>query len=152
MRWNRCDEGQARLLHSQLGRRGAGRCVHHCQQSGRLRDLAATDPILYPTCATMLMSDADLKSHTDTAYRNEELKSLTRHRFDKVRERAKLKQSVSRPVNILLPELETPVPTLHMASAYAVLSEFPGAKKIADAHLTRFKTFLLIKILIPRNR
>lgn len=35
----------------------------------------------------MLMSDGDLKSYTDTAYHNEELKSLTRYRFDKVRER-----------------------------------------------------------------
>jgi transposase len=76
----------------------------------------------------MLMSDVDLKSYTDTAYHNEELKSLTRYRFDKVRERAKLKQSVSRLVCILFPELEKLVPTLHMASVYALLSEFPGAK------------------------
>ena len=34
--------------------------------------------------AAMLMSDVDLKSYTDTAYHNEELKSLTRYRFDKV--------------------------------------------------------------------
>ena len=62
--------------------------------------------------------------------------------FDEKSERAKLKQSVSRLVNILFPELETLVPTLHMASVYAVLSEFPGAKQIADAHLTHFKTVL----------
>ena len=90
----------------------------------------------------MLMSDVDLKSYTDTAYHNEELKSLTRYRFDKVRERAKLKQSISRLVNILFPELETLVPTLHMASVYAILSEFPGAQQIANAHLTHFKTVL----------
>ena len=92
--------------------------------------------------ASMLMSDVDLKSYTDTAYHNEELKSLTRYRFDKVRERAQLKQSVSRLVNILFPELETLVPTLHMASVYAMLSEFPGAKQIACVHLTHFKTVL----------
>ena len=101
-----------------------------------------TDRIDARTIATMLMSDVDLKSYTDTAYHNEELKSLTRYRFDKVSERAKLKQSVSRLVNILFPELETLVPTLHMVSVYAVLSEFPGAKQIADAHLTHFKTVL----------
>ena len=89
----------------------------------------------------MLMSDVDLKSYTDTAYHNEELKSLTRYRFDKVRQRAKLKQSVSRLVNILFPELETIVPTLHMASVYALLSEFPGAQQIADTHLTHLKTY-----------
>ena len=94
------------------------------------------------TIASMLMSDVDLKSYTDTAYHNEELKSLTRYRFEKVSERAKLKQSVSRLVNILFPELETLVPTLHMASVYAILSEFPGARQIADAHLTHFKAVL----------
>ena len=101
-----------------------------------------TDRIDARTIAAMLMSDVDLKSYTATAYHNEELKSLTRYRFDKVQERAKLKQSVSRLVNILFPELETLVPTLHMASVYAMLSEFPGARQIADAHLTHFKAVL----------
>ena len=101
-----------------------------------------TDRIDARTIATMLMSDVDLKSYTDTAYHNEELKSLTRYRFDKVRQRAKLKQSVSRLVNILFPELETLVPTLHMASVYALLDELPSAQRIASAHLTHLKTLL----------
>ena len=101
-----------------------------------------TDRVDARTIAAMLMSDVDLKSYTDTAYHNEELKSLTRYRFDKVQERAKLKQSVSRLVNILFPELEKLVPSLHLASVYAMLSEFPGAKQISQAHLTRLKTVL----------
>ena len=101
-----------------------------------------TDRIDARTIATMLMSDVDLKSYTDTSYHNEELKSLTRYRFDKVRERAKLKTSVSRLVCILFPELEKLVPSLHIASVYALLSEFPGAYQIADAHLTRLKNLL----------
>ena len=101
-----------------------------------------TDRIDARTIASMLMSDVDLKSYTDTAYHNEELKSLTRYRFDKVQERAKLKQSVSRLVSILFPELETLVPSLHLASVYAMLSEFPSAKQIADSHLTHFKAVL----------
>ena len=101
-----------------------------------------TDRVDARTIAAMLLSDAGLKPYTDTAYHNEELKSLTRYRFDKVKERAKLKQSVSRLVCILFPELEKLVPTLHMASVYALLSEFPGAKQIAAAHLTRLKTLL----------
>ena len=101
-----------------------------------------TDRVDARTIAAMLMSDVDLKSYTDTAYHNEELKSLTRYRFDKVRERAKLKQSVSRLVTILFPELEKLVPTLHMASVYALLSEFPGAKQVAEAHMTHLKTVL----------
>ena len=101
-----------------------------------------TDRVDARTIATMLMSDVDLKSYTDTSYHNEELKSLTRYRFDKVRERAKLKSSVSRLVCILFPELEKLVPTLHMASVYALLSEFPGAQQIASAHLTRLTNLL----------
>ena len=101
-----------------------------------------TDRVDARTIATMLMSDVDLKSYTDTSYHNEELKSLTRYRFVKVNERAKLKSSVSRLVTILFPELEKLVPTLHMASVYALLSEFPGAHQIASAHLTHLKTVL----------
>ena len=101
-----------------------------------------TDRVDARTIATMLMSDVGLKPYTDTAYHNDELKSLTRYRFDKVKERAKLKSSVSRLVCILFPELEKLVPTLHMVSVYALLEEFPGAKQIAGAHLTRLKTLL----------
>ena len=101
-----------------------------------------TDRVDARTIAAMLLSDVGLKPYTDTAYHNEELKSLTRYRFDKVRERAKLKQSISRLVCILFPELEKLVPSLHLASVYALLEEFPGAKQIATANLTRLK-FLL---------
>ena len=101
-----------------------------------------TDRVDARTIAAMLLSDVGLKPYTDTAYHNEELKSLTRYRFDKVRERAKLKQSVSRLVCILFPELEKQVPSLHMSSVYALLEEFPGAKQLAAANLTRLK-FLL---------
>jgi transposase len=111
------------------------------RKSLRLRK-TKTDRVDARTIAAMLMSDVGLKPYTDTAYHNEELKSLTRYRFDKVRERAQLKQSVSRLVCILFPELEKLVPTLHMASVYALLDEFPGAQQIADAHLTHLKAVL----------
>ena len=101
-----------------------------------------TDRVDARTIATMLLSDAGLKPYTDTAYHNEELKSLTRYRFDKVKERTKLKSSISRLVCILFPELEKLVPTLHMASIYALLEEFPDANQIAAAHLTRLKALL----------
>ena len=101
-----------------------------------------TDRVDARTIAAMLLSDVSLKPYTDTSYHNEELKSLTRYRFDKVKERAKLKTSVSRLVCILFPELEKLVPTLHMASVYALLSEFPGAGQIAAAHLSRLKALL----------
>ena len=101
-----------------------------------------TDKVDARTIASMLMSDVNLKSYSDTSYHNEELKSLTRYRFDKVKERAKLKSSISRLVCILFPELEKLVPQLHMISVYALLSEFPGAKQVAAAHLTRLTNLL----------
>lgn len=101
-----------------------------------------TDKVDSRTIATMMMSDMNLKSYSDTSYHNEELKSLTRYRFDKVKERAKLKSSVSRLVCILFPELEKLVPSLHMPSIYALLSEFPSALAVSAAHLTRLSNLL----------
>ena len=101
-----------------------------------------TDKVDAHTIALMMMSGVNLQSYSDTSYHNEELKSLTRYRFDKVKERAKLKTSVSRLVNILFPELEKLVPVLHMASVYAMLYEFPSSSAIASAHLTRLTNLL----------
>lgn len=101
-----------------------------------------TDKVDAHTIALMMMSGVNLQSYSDTSYHNEELKSLTRYRFDKVKERAKLKTSVSRLVNILFPELEKLVPTLHMASVYALLSEFPSASQISSCHLTHLTKLL----------
>lgn len=101
-----------------------------------------TDKVDSKTIATMLMSDVALKPYTDTSYHNEELKSLSRYRFTKVQERAKLKTSVSRLVQILFPELEKLVSTLHMISIYSLLEEYPGASYIASAHLTKLTNLL----------
>ena len=101
-----------------------------------------TDKVDAASIAMMLLTDRTLKPYSDTSYHNEELKSLTRYRFDKVQERARLKISVSRLVSILFPELEKLVPSLHISSVYALLSEFPGASFIASAHLTRLKHLL----------
>lgn len=101
-----------------------------------------TDKVDAHTIALMMMSGVNLQSYSDTSYHNEELKSLTRYRFDKVKERAKLKTSISRLVTILFPELETLVPSLHLVSVYTLLAEFPGASAIAQAHLTRLSHLL----------
>lgn len=47
-----------------------------------------TDKVDARTIASMLMSNVNLKSYSDTSYHNEDLKSLTRYHFDKVKERA----------------------------------------------------------------
>lgn len=101
-----------------------------------------TDKVDSRTIAMMLMSDVALKPYTDTSYHNEELKSLSRYRFTKVQERAKLKTSISRLVQILFPELEKMVCTIHMSSIYHLLEEYPGASHIASAHLTKLTNLL----------
>ena len=101
-----------------------------------------TDRVDERIIAAMLLSDVYLKPYTKTAYHNEGLKSLTRYRFDKVKERAKLKSSISRLVCILFPELEKLVTMLHMVSVYALLEAFSSAKQIAGVHLTSLKALL----------
>ncbi len=101
-----------------------------------------TDKVDAHTIALMMMSGVNLQSYSDTSYHNGELKSLTRYRFDKVKERAKLKTSVSRLVNILFPELEKLVPTLHMVSVYSLLAELPSSSQISSCHLTHLTKLL----------
>ena len=101
-----------------------------------------TDKVDARTIASIIMSDVSLKPYSDTVYHNEDLKSLSRYRFDKVSDRSKLKQSVSRLVNILFPELEKLVSTLHAKAVYALLSEFPGAHQVASANLKHLTALL----------
>ena len=108
-----------------------------------------TDKVDAHTFASMLMSDVSLKSYSDTSYHNEELKSLTRYRFDKVKERAKLKTSISRLVCILFPELEKLVPTLHQNSVYELLYEF--SINIIQFPLVCNELFFLGKIKFSNN-
>lgn len=96
-----------------------------------------TDKVDSKVIANMLLSDAGLKPYSKTLYHNEQLKSLSRYRFSKIRERANLKQQLTRLVNILFPELEKLVSSLHLVSVYAILEEFPSAKDIAKANLKR---------------
>ena len=84
----------------------------------------------------------DFKPYSKALYHNEQLNSLSRYRFSKVRERAILKQQLSRLVNILFSEPEKIVPSLHTASVYALLEEFPSASLIASAYLTRMTNLL----------
>jgi transposase len=101
-----------------------------------------TDKVDARTIASMIMSDVNLKPYSDKLYHNEDLKSLARYRFDKVAGRAKLKQSVTRLVTILFPELEKLVSTLHGNAVYELLSEFPSAQHIASANLKHLTNLL----------
>jgi len=101
-----------------------------------------TDKVDCTIIAGMLMSDVDLKPYSRALYHSTELKSLTRYRFDKIQQRAKLKISITRLVTILFPELPSLVSKIHIPSIYALLSEYPSAEAIATAHLTKLTGLL----------
>lgn len=101
-----------------------------------------TDKVDAKTIAAMLASNLDLNAYTQSAFQNEELKSLTRYRFDKVRQRAKLKQSLARLINILFPELESVVSTLHLNCIYAMFLKYPSAKDIAKSRFDKFANLI----------
>ena len=81
----------------------------------------------------MLSTESVDNAYSLQTYQNEELKSLTRYRFDKVGQCAKLKQSLSRLVTILFPELESVVSTLHSNSIYAMLLKYPSTKDVVKS-------------------
>ena len=101
-----------------------------------------TDKVDCRTIAYLLMSDVNLKPYSRQLYHNEELKSLSRYRFDKVNERSKLKVSISRLVTILFPELEKLVSSLHTTSIYDLLVAFPGASFIANSSVEEIFSLL----------
>jgi transposase len=100
-----------------------------------------TDKVDAHSIVTMLRTEI-LKPYSKTSYHVRELKSLTRYRFSLVQDCARLKTSYARLCVILFPELEKLVPSLHMASVYALLSEFPSAKSISECHLTKLTNLL----------
>jgi len=93
--------------------------------------------------AQLLFSD-DSKPYSPPLYYIAELKTLTRSRHRLVAMRSKLKLSVNRLITILFPELPGVVWSVNQKSCYALLLEFPTAKSIADAHLTRLTKLLSI--------
>jgi len=100
-----------------------------------------TDKVDAHSIVTMLRTE-NLKPYSQSSYHVRELKSLTRYRFSLVQNCARMKTSYSRLCVILFPELEKIVSTLHMVSVYALLSELPNAKAIADCHLTHLTNLL----------
>ena len=91
--------------------------------------------------ATLLFSD-DSKSYSQPLYHISELKALTRNRYRLVQMRSKLKVSISRLVTVLFPELPDAVYSINQKSSYALLLEFPTARSISVAHITRLTNLL----------
>lgn len=102
-----------------------------------------TDTVDAHSIVTMLRTEC-LKPYSKTSYHVRELKSLTRYRFSLVQDCARLKSSYARLCVILFPELEKLVPSLHMVSVYALLSELPNTRAISQCHLTRLANLISI--------
>jgi len=100
-----------------------------------------TDKVDAHSIVTMLRTEC-LKPYSQSSYHVRELKSLTRYRFSLVQDCSRLKSSFARLCVILFPELEKLVPSLHMASVYALLTELPSARAISECHLTRLINIL----------
>lgn len=59
------------------------------------------------------------------------------HRYRMIGYRSKQKLSVTRLINIIFPELPSFVWSIHQASSYKLLLDFPSPEAIANCHLTR---------------
>lgn len=92
--------------------------------------------------ARLLLSDGESKSYSPQVWDVSELRMLTRNRFRLVAVRSKYKQSISRLVTLVFPELTQAVWSANQKSSYALLLEFPTAAAIANAHLTRLSNLL----------
>ena len=100
-----------------------------------------TDKIDAQFIAQMLFSD-DSKPYLPIDYHIIELKSLTRHRFRLVSQRAKFKIYLTAILDLAFPELSSVVYSIHQRSVYALLLEFPTIKEISKSHLTKLTNIL----------
>lgn len=92
--------------------------------------------------ALLLASGFDYKPYICESYHNNDMKSLTRYRFETAQARGKLKVSVTRLVTMLFPELFKCVYSIHSVAIYQMLLEYPSSVAIGDAHLTKLFNLL----------
>lgn len=91
-----------------------------------------------------LLMTQKLTPYVPVSYHTKELKSLTRYRFNLVKDCSKLKVSFARLMNIIFPELEKIVHQLQVNSIYHLMSAYPDTATLSHAHLTSL-THLLSK-------
>jgi len=85
---------------------------------------------------TMMLITEDVKPYSPVSYHISELKSLTRHRFRLVRERARFKISYVRILDVIFPELAGAVWATAQKSVLLTLLELPNTNALAQCHLT----------------
>lgn len=101
-----------------------------------------TDKADAHSIVSMLMTQK-LSPYVPASYHERELKSLTRYRFNLVKDCSRLKVSFSRLMNIMFPELEKIVHELQVNSVYHLMNEFPNISDISGAHITKLTNLLL---------
>jgi len=101
-----------------------------------------TDKADVNSIVSMLMTQK-LTPYSPASYHTQQLKSLTRYRFNLVNDCSKLKTSFARLMNLTFPELEKIVKELQVNSVYQLMSVYPDAISISKAHLTSLTNLLL---------
>ena len=91
---------------------------------------------------TMMLITEDIKPYSPVSYHIQELKSLTRHRFRLVQERARFKISYGRILDMVFPELHTVVWAPTQKSMLHTLLALPNTMAIGQCHLTRLTNLL----------
>jgi transposase len=99
--------------------------VNLVRKAKRLRK-AKTDRSDAAFLARLVLSGGETKSYSPQVWDVSELRMLTRSRFRLVGMRSKYKQSVSRLISVLFPELPGAVWSVNQKSSYALLLEFPS--------------------------
>jgi transposase len=100
-----------------------------------------TDKADAQSIVSMLMTQK-LTPYAPVSYHEKELKSLTRYRFNLVKDCSRLKVSFARLMNIIFPELEKIVHELQVNSIYHLMSEYADTNAISKARLTRLTNLL----------
>lgn len=100
-----------------------------------------TDKADAQSIVSMLMTQK-LTPYAPASYHEKELKSLTRYRFNLVKDCSRLKVSFARLMNIIFPELEKIVHELQVNSVYHLMNEYTNSTAISKAHLTHLTNLL----------
>lgn len=116
----------------------------HSRKSQSVR-LTKTDKIdALSICRYLEFNFKRLNSYTPSLYINEELKSLSRARFDVQNKLSKAKTEYTRLIDLSFPEFKQHF-NQHSKWSYKLLSQYPSADKISRAHLKTLIKIIAIK-------
>lgn len=99
-------------------------------------------------CTFLQRNKNDFQPYTPSLYHIEALKSLTRQRFQLVKERSKYKVILNRLVTIVFPEYLNLFSQLYGVSSLSILLNYPTPKKIAKAKLSSISKHLHVRCAI----